>query len=156
SGDDAEFEGTAATLALAYRVVRKKLGQPPAVFVRAAMDHDEAVRRRTRPDRLRFPAVSPAHCGARPASSIGHADGRAVHDTKHRAPLLDECYQHRELAVAGDKFAGPVERVDRPETVTAGRYPLSLAQFLGDTGDVGKGRHQPLDDDPLGCEIGFG
>src|SRR5204863_433715 len=47
-------------------------------------------------------------------------------------------------------------RVDRPETVAAGRHSLGLAQFFGDARDVGKGRQQPVEDDPLGGEIGLG
>ena len=79
-----------------------------------------------------------------------------MHDAEHRPPFLDKGDQHRELAVAGDELARAVERVDRPEAVAAGRHSLGLAQFLGDAGDVGKGRHQPVDDDPLGGEIGLG
>src|SRR4029077_12014656 len=66
--DHAEFERTAATLALAYRVIGEELGQPPAVFVRAAMDDDQAIRRSTRLNWLWSAAIPPAHCGARPAS----------------------------------------------------------------------------------------
>src|SRR4029077_9306413 len=35
-GDDTEFEGAAAALAFAHRIVGEKFGKPPAVFVRAA------------------------------------------------------------------------------------------------------------------------
>ena len=47
-GDYAEFEGAAAFLALAHRIILQKFGEPPAVLVRPAVDHDEAVRRRVR------------------------------------------------------------------------------------------------------------
>ena len=126
-GDHAEFEGAAAALALAHRVIGEKLAEPPAVFVRAAVDHDEPIRRAARLDRLRPAAVAPADRRARPASGIGDTDRGTVHDAEHRSALLDERDQHRKFAVPGDELAGAVARVDRPETVAAGRHALGLA-----------------------------
>src|SRR5271163_2321074 len=74
-GDHAEFERAAAFLALAHRIARKKLGEASAVFVRAAVDDDEPIRRRSaRPDRFGLAAMAPAGRGARSASGVGDAD----------------------------------------------------------------------------------
>src|SRR6266478_8492534 len=155
-GDHAEFQRAAAALARLHRIIPQKLGEPPAVLVRAAVDDDEPVRRCARTDRLG--GATAAAAGRRPRTTrrVGQTDRRPMHDAEYRPPFLDKRNQHRELTVPGDELARAVERVDRPEAVAAGRHSLGLAQFLGDARNVGKGRHQPVDDDPLGGEVGLG
>ena len=126
-GDDAEFKGAAAAFARLYWIILQKLGEPAAVLVRTAVDDDEPVRRTARANRLGPATLPPTDCRTRPASGVGQTDRRPVHDAEHWPALLDKRDQHRKLAVPGDKLARAVERVDRPEAVTAGRRPLGLA-----------------------------
>ena len=77
-------------------------------------------------------------------------------DAEHRPSILDEADAHRELAILGDKLAGAVERVDRPEARRRGRQALGLDQLLGKDRNIGKGVAEHGDDDPLGAEIGLG
>src|SRR6266481_7672447 len=46
-GDDAEFERTAAALALEHGIILQEFREASAVLVRAAVDDDEPVRRRS-------------------------------------------------------------------------------------------------------------
>src|SRR5580692_1547067 len=155
-GDDAEFQGTATALARPHGIILQELGKSPAVLVRPAVDDDEPVLRCACVDQL-WRATTAAACrGARTVRGIGQTDSRPMYDTEHRPSFLDKRDQHRELAAPGDELASTVERVDRPEAITARRHSLGLAQFLGDARNVGEGRHEPVEDDPLGREIGFG
>src|ERR1700730_15868519 len=155
-GDDAEFQGTATALARPHWIILQEVREAPAVLVRPAVDDDEPVLRCACVDQLWRASTAAAGRSVRTTSGIGQPDSRPMYDTEHRPSFLDKRDQHRELAAPGDELASTVERVDRPEAITARRHSLGLAQFLGDARNVGEGRHEPVEDDPLGREIGFG
>ena len=124
--------------------------------MRPAVDDDQPVLRFARTNQLRRTAIAAAGRGARTVPGVGQTDCRPVDDPEHRPSFLDKRDQHREFAVSSDELASTVERVDRPKAITAGRRSFGLAQFFGDARDVGEGGHEPVEDYPLGGEIGFG
>ena len=105
----------------------------------------------------RKPAAAPlAHRRARTVRGVGDAERRAVDNAEHRLAILDEGDEHREFAVADDKFPRAVERVDQPEARRRTLEPGLRHGLFRDDRDVGEGLAQHVEDDPLGGEIGLG
>ncbi len=70
--------------------------------------------------------------------------------------MFDQGDIDREFAIAGDKFLGAIERIDKNEAFAAlGRVSVGDG-FLGDDRNIGKRRCEPLKDQRFGRRIGFG
>jgi hypothetical protein len=75
-------------------------------------------------------------------------------DTQQRRSVVYQGKVDCELAAAGDKLPGAVERVDQKETVVIGRHCPSKPLF-GNSGDFRNQPREAVGEDAVGGKVGF-
>src|SRR6185437_2351069 len=117
-GELAELDRAAADALLGDLLADEEGGEFLVVLVRAAVDDDEPVGRRTpRGDLLGSARSAPAPRRAGTGAGIGDTERRDVDHAEDRDAGADQPDVDGELAVAADELLGAVERVDEPEEI---------------------------------------